>query len=45
MPPHKVVSEQEWLAARVALLVREKAFTKDRDRLSAARRQLPWVKV
>jgi predicted dithiol-disulfide oxidoreductase (DUF899 family) len=43
--PHRIVSEQEWLTARIALLEKEKAFTKDRDRLSAERRELPWVKV
>jgi predicted dithiol-disulfide oxidoreductase (DUF899 family) len=45
MQPHKIVSEQEWIAARKALLAKEKAFTKERDRLSAERRALPWVKV
>ena len=42
---HKVVSQNEWLAARKALLAKEKEFTKARDQLSAARRALPWVKV
>src|SRR6476659_1589990 len=42
---HNVVSQGEWLAARKALLAREKEFTKARDQLSAARRALPWVKV
>lgn len=42
---HKIVSEQEWLAARKVLLAKEKAFTHERDRLSAQRRELPWVKV
>jgi predicted dithiol-disulfide oxidoreductase (DUF899 family) len=40
-----VVSEAEWLVARKDLLAREKEFTRQRDALSAARRQLPWVKV
>ena len=35
----------EWLTARKALLAKEKEFTKARDALSAARRELPWVKV
>jgi predicted dithiol-disulfide oxidoreductase (DUF899 family) len=39
------VSREQWLAARVILLAREKAFTRERDALSAARRALPWVKV
>src|SRR5690349_13416353 len=42
---HKVVSRSEWLEARKALLAREKAMTRQRDELSAARRELPWVKV
>jgi predicted dithiol-disulfide oxidoreductase (DUF899 family) len=43
--PHAVVSQNEWLAARKALLAKEKEFTRQRDALSAARRELPWVKV
>jgi predicted dithiol-disulfide oxidoreductase (DUF899 family) len=42
---HKVVSRNEWITARKAHLANEKAFTKARDRLSAERRALPWVKV
>jgi predicted dithiol-disulfide oxidoreductase (DUF899 family) len=42
---HKIVSRDEWLAARKALLAMEKEFTRARDRLSAARRALPWVKI
>jgi len=42
---HKIVSQTEWLAARKALLAKEKEFSKARDRLSSARRDLPWVKV
>jgi predicted dithiol-disulfide oxidoreductase (DUF899 family) len=42
---HAVVSQTEWLAARKALLAKEKEFSKARDQLSAARRELPWVKV
>ena len=42
---HKIVSQSEWLAARKALLAREKEFTKARDALSAARRDLPWTPV
>ena len=41
----RIVSRAEWLEARKALLVREKAFTKQRDELSAARRALPRVRV
>ena len=45
MNEHLVVSRDEWIAARKALLAKEKEFTRQRDRLSAARRELPWVKV
>jgi predicted dithiol-disulfide oxidoreductase (DUF899 family) len=45
MSANRAVSHQEWLAARKALLEREKAFTRERDALSAARRDLPWVRV
>ncbi len=42
---HPVVSREEWLAARKQHLAHEKAFTQERDRLSAKRRALPWVKI
>ena len=45
MARHSVVSRKEWLAARKALLTKEKKFTRLRDQLSKERRQLPWVKV
>ena len=45
MQNHRIVSEEEWLAARKALLAKEKEFTRLRDRLSAERRELPWVRV
>lgn len=45
MTTHPTVSRDEWLAARQALLAKEKEFTKQRDAISAARRALPWVKV
>jgi len=41
----KVVSQSEWLAARQELLAKEKELTHARDAVSAARRELPWVKV
>ena len=40
-----VVSAQEWAAARMALLAEEKALTRARDRVSAARRRLPMVRI
>src|SRR5216684_7693457 len=45
MEPAKVVARDEWLAARTALLAKEKEFTRRRDQLSAERCALPWVKV
>jgi predicted dithiol-disulfide oxidoreductase (DUF899 family) len=42
---HKIVSRAEWTVARKQLLAREKKFTHERDQLSAARRELPWVQV
>jgi predicted dithiol-disulfide oxidoreductase (DUF899 family) len=40
-----VVSQDEWLAARKELLAKEKQLTRQRDAVSAQRRELPWVKV
>jgi len=42
---HKAVSNEEWLAARKQLLVKEKEFSRLRDELSQARRDLPWERV
>lgn len=42
---HQVVSRDEWLAARIALLAKEKEMTRLRDKLAEERRALPWVKV
>jgi predicted dithiol-disulfide oxidoreductase (DUF899 family) len=42
---HRVVSREEWLAARTAFLAREKEFTRLRDEVNRGRRELPWVKV
>ena len=42
---HKVVSREEWIEARKALLDSEKSLTHMRDRIAAERRGLPWVRV
>lgn len=42
---HPVVSQEEWLAARKALLARERAMTHALDALRTERRELPWVKI
>ncbi|KAJ6782274.1 hypothetical protein PWT90_00597 [Aphanocladium album] len=41
----KVVSQQEWIEASKALLEKEKELMRAADALSAARRELPMVKV
>jgi predicted dithiol-disulfide oxidoreductase (DUF899 family) len=41
----EVVSRDEWLAARKALLAKEKALTRERDAVNAARRRLPMVRI
>ena len=40
-----IVSAQEWNAAREQMLVKEKAFARDRDMLAAERRRMPWLAV
>ncbi len=45
MTKHKTGSRDEWLAARKALLAKEKELTRMRDALAAERRALPWVKI
>ncbi len=42
---HRIVSREEWLSERRALLAREKELTRLRDRIAAARRALPWVRI
>ncbi len=41
----KVVSPEEWEAARQQLLVEEKELTGARDALAAKRRRMPWLAV
>jgi predicted dithiol-disulfide oxidoreductase (DUF899 family) len=41
----RIVSREEWLAARTALLAEEKEFTRRRDALNAKRRRLPMVAI
>jgi predicted dithiol-disulfide oxidoreductase (DUF899 family) len=42
---HPIVSRDEWLKARKALLEKEKEETHLRDAVRAARQALPWVRV
>ena len=42
---HRIGTRDEWLAAREALLAREKEHTRLGDELARQRRDLPWVPV
>ena len=42
---HQIVSEDQWIEARRALLAKEKQLTRQRDELARQRRELPWVRV
>jgi predicted dithiol-disulfide oxidoreductase (DUF899 family) len=45
MPNHKVGTREQWLAARLELLEREKELTRRSDDLARQRQELPWVPV
>ena len=40
-----IVSREEWISARKALLIREKEITRMKDQLAADLRTMPWVRV
>jgi len=42
---HPVVSRDRWIAARKALLARERELTHLRDQIAGERRALPWVRI
>ncbi|MEO8896010.1 MAG: DUF899 family protein, partial [Rhizomicrobium sp.] len=42
---HPIVSQEDWLKARKALLQKEKEETHLRDAVRAARQALPWTRV
>lgn len=42
---HPIVSTEAWLAARRELLEMEKALSRQRDEVNAARLRLPWTRV
>ena len=42
---HQVVSREDWLAARLALLKEEKELTRRSDELARRRQALPWVRI
>jgi predicted dithiol-disulfide oxidoreductase (DUF899 family) len=45
MTKHNVGTGDEWLAARVELLEREKEHTRRSDELARQRQDLPWVRI
>lgn len=45
MTDHRIVSHDEWIAARRSFLAKEKEFNRMRDELSRERRELPWEHV
>ena len=45
MAEHRVLTHDDWVDARKALLAKEKEFTRLRDALSRERRELPWERV
>jgi predicted dithiol-disulfide oxidoreductase (DUF899 family) len=45
MQSHKIVSRDEWIAARRELLAKEKTLLKAKDDVRRDTRELPWVKV
>jgi predicted dithiol-disulfide oxidoreductase (DUF899 family) len=45
MSTAQIVNREQWLAAREALLAREKEHTRLSDELARARRELPWLAV
>ncbi len=45
IPHPPIVDKEEWLAERKKLLTDEKALTRQKDRVNAARRRMPMVKI
>ncbi len=45
MTRHRIVTREEWAAAREALLAREKEHTRMGDALAGQRRELPWLRI
>ena len=45
MTTHRTGTREEWMAARLELLVAEKELTRRSDELARQRQQLPWVRV
>jgi predicted dithiol-disulfide oxidoreductase (DUF899 family) len=45
MTEHRIGTQEEWRAARLDLLEREKELSRQGDELARRRRELPWVRV
>jgi predicted dithiol-disulfide oxidoreductase (DUF899 family) len=45
MAKHKIGTRDEWLAARIELLMDEKELTRRSDELARRRQELPWVRI
>src|SRR6202521_2775078 len=45
MTKHMTGTREEWLAARLGLLMEEKKLTRRSDELARRRQELPWVRV
>ena len=45
MTKHRIGTREEWLAARIELLEREKELTRRSDELARQRQDLPWVPI
>ena len=44
-PDPQIATHEEWRAARLELLAKEKELTRHRDEVNAARRGLPMVEI
>jgi predicted dithiol-disulfide oxidoreductase (DUF899 family) len=45
MSKNKIVSREQWIEARQALLAKEKQLTRQHDELARRRRELPWERI
>jgi predicted dithiol-disulfide oxidoreductase (DUF899 family) len=45
MKAHPIATREEWLSARLELLLAEKEHTRQSDELAKKRQQLPWVRM
>ncbi len=45
MPSHKTGTREQWLAARIELLEKEKELTRRGDEVTRLRQELPWIRI